>query len=521
MFDDNEGIPSKNRPVKILFANNYARISGTLPEYAKEQLEEHLAFVKMGCEHVPKYQSGEWDGMVHLFNDGEPFMTGLLSLVRNILDECGVKYTVEDRRKRAFCNFPELEFTPPDDYRERDYQGFTVSRAVKLTRGILNLGTGGGKTILAAQIIATIKVKPFVFYTLTKDLLHQAIDVLSTYLNCEIGQVGDGVVNIKDITVCTKDAVIYALNKKRKIDISKYRFDTADVWDEKEIFADSDSDKIVEMVKQARGVLFDEVHHASSTTCKDVLLSSDKAYWRYGATATLMREDGEELIIQGLFGKKIVDISLSYLIKNKWLTPCTVFFVPISFESMLYRSYQQIYSHCVTNNEELSSEIAEVVKYLVNLGKSNLILVTHKKHGEIFKKLIPGSVFLTGKDSSKKRTKAINDMRSGKLKVLIATSLADEGLDIKNLDVVHMTGAGASITRVPQRIGRVVRKSPGKRYGIAIYYHYCTEYLYQHGFKAKQLIDQESALDVIQCADIKDMWTELVRFMNKNETLFE
>ena len=106
--------------------------------------------------------------------------------------------------------------------------------------------------------------------------------------------------------------------------------------------------------------------------------------------------------------------------------------------------------------------------------------------------------------------------------VIIATSLADEGLDIENLDVVHMVGAGASVTRVPQRIGRVVRLSPKtkKRYGMAFYYHYCTEYLYQHGFKAKRLVAAEPELEVIQTADLKDAWAELIRFMNRKESLF-
>ena len=349
--------------------------------------------------------------MVRLYRPNEQFMTGLISLVGDVFGECGVPYQIVDRRNKTADNFPELEFVQPPFYQQREYQDFTIKRSIARTRGILNIGTGGGKTTVVAELIGRLKVKPFVFYTLTKDLLYQAIDRLSSCLNCEIGQVGDGVVNVRDVTVCTKDAVVYALNKGKRLNLAQYKFDNEDVWDEKSVFGESDTDKIISMVKQSRGLYTDEVHHAAAQTVRDLVLASENAYWRFGGTATLIREDGEELIIQGLFGRRIVDISLSYLIKAGWLVPATVFFVPVSFESMLYRSYQQIYKHCVTDNEELTQAIANMTTYLVSKGKRNLILVNHKVHGKRIKDHIPGSVFLTGEENSTKRMKAINDMR--------------------------------------------------------------------------------------------------------------
>jgi superfamily II DNA or RNA helicase len=475
----------------------------------------------MGCEHIEDFQNEKWDGIIRLFKKDRSFLTGLLRPLCVALKESSHEFRIVDRRNRTFQNFPELEFRKPSWHEDREYQDFTVQKAMDMTRGILNIGTGGGKTMIVAQLIGALKVKPFIFYTLTKDLLYQAKDVLTECLNCDIGQIGDGTVDIKDVNVCTKDAIIYALHKNDKsFDIKNYKFDSCDIWDESGIFGQTDCDKIVNLVKNCRGVFVDEVHHASSVTIQDVMMASENAYWRYGGTATYAREDGEELIIQGLFGKKIVDISLSYLIKHGWLVPATVFFVPITFKNMPYRAYPQIYSHCVINNDEVNQSVAENVKYLESLGKSSLILVSKIAHGKNIAKYLEGALFLTGKDSSKKRNAAIAAMKNGKSKVLIATTLADEGLDIRNLDVVHMVGAGASVTRVPQRIGRVVRKSPGKRYGIAIYYHYCVEYLYQQGLKAKRLISQESRINIKQTCDPKDLKEQLIRFMNENKSLF-
>jgi len=507
--------------VEIVLGNNYSKLFGDLPPYAIERIRAVLSFEKKGCEYIESFQEEKWDGRIYLFSIGEQFLTGLLAPLCAVLDDCKVEYVVLDRRQATFENFKELVFSRPSWYENREYQQFTVQRAIDRTRGILNIGTGGGKTDIVAEIIGRLKVKPFIFYVLTKDLLYQAKDVLSNWLNCPIGQVGDQTIDVKDITVCTKDAVLYALNRNNKsFDIKNYRFDSCDIFDEKEIFGESDSEKIVDMVKNARGLYVDESHHASAQTLRDIVLASPNAYWRYGGTATYMREDGEEIVIQGLFGKRIVDISLSYLIKNKWLVPASVFFVPITISNMVYKSYPQIYKYCVIDNDSISKQIAELVRYLSKMGKNNLILVSKIAHGRNIKKFLPEATFLTGHDSGKKRKKAIDSMRSGKLKVLIATTLADEGLDIKNLDVIHMAGAGASITRVPQRIGRVVRKSPGKKYGMAIYYHYCAEHLYQHGLKVKRLVKDEPELEVIQAGDMIDLRSKILKYMQEKESLF-
>lgn len=718
--------------VNIILDNNYSRLEGELSPYAHDKLCDTLCFTKKGCEHIESFQKMEWDGNIRLFRPGEPFLTGLLAPMVSILEDCKIPYKILDRRQMSMGNFPELQFTKPPWHEDREYQDFTIKRCIERTRGIIHIGTGGGKTVLVADLISRIKVRPFLFYVLTRDLLYQAKSCLSQCLNCEIGQIGDGIVDIKDINVCTKDAVVYAINKNvSTFNIQNYKFDSCDVWDEKEIYGESDTEKIVDVVKNCRGIYFDECvsgdckieteageelfvtamenkrkfvktydgnnvtyrrilnwwkkgkrqtvviecngasircttnhliftrtgwkmagelnvedwvlcanvgaelgsqtettenqentcsdiklraelpnsgdpstkilcrssqnascveirgmkngsccfplrvqpiypeelkstfpntcntnwfqisqiskgseeevfdieveqthcffansvlvhncHHASSATCKDIMLASPRAYWRYGGTATIEREDGEELVIQGLFGRRIVNISLSYLIKHNWLVPAGVFFVPIEFKEMPYTSYQEIYSYGVSKNEKLISSISEFSQYLAELGKSSLILVSKISHGKVIKSRIPEAQLLTGKDSSKKRNKVIEDMRSGKLKILIATTLADEGLDIPRLDVVHMVGAGASVTRVPQRVGRVVRRFPGKRYGIAIYYHYCTRYLYQHGMKAKRIVKQDEAIDVIQTADLDDLREKILQYMFKKESLF-
>ena len=507
--------------VDLIIDNNYSKINGELSEYTIDRIYDTLAFMKQNYAHSVKFIDGKWDGSIRLFKKrDQSFLSGLVVPVVKILQDCNVEFKIIDKRLRTENNFPELQYTKPETHEFRDYQEFTINRAIQKTRGILNVGTGGGKTSIVAELIGRLKVKPFMFYVTTRDLLYQAKDTLSGCLNVPIGQIGDSVVDIRDINVCTKDAVLYCLNKHNKnFDKNDYKFDVSDIWSEDDIFGETDAEKIVNLVKESRGLYMDECHHASSKTCRDIVLASENCFWRYGGTATYEREDGEEMFIQGLFGRKIVQISLSYLIRHKWLVDAGVIFCPVDSKGV-YSSYPKIYSQNVVHNTDVAKSIADNCRYFASLGKSSLVLVSQIEHGNKIKKLLPEAEFLTGRDPSKKRKRIIKELVDGTKQILIATTLADEGLDIKRLQFVHIAGAGASITRIPQRIGRVVRKHACKSCGVAIYYHYCAKHLYDHGQKTKKLVSEENALEIIQCKGLDDLRSSVIKYLTKKESIY-
>jgi superfamily II DNA or RNA helicase len=49
-------------------------------------------------------------------------------------------------------------------------------------------------------------------------------------------------------------------------------------------------------------------------------------------------------------------------------------------------------------------------------------------------------------------------MRLGHAPVTVASTIFDEGIDVRPLDALILAGAGKSPTRALQRIGRVIRK---------------------------------------------------------------
>lgn len=481
--------------VKIVVSNIYSRIVGFLPPEVHTDLRDALSFRVLGAKHMKAVKEGRWDGYIRLYYKakGQSFYTGLYSLVKDILKKHNVDYQVEDKRIVPGQNLPDLKFIPPPNYQERDYQEMTIDRSIKYTRGILSLSTGAGKTILVAKLISQIKTGPFLFYVLTKDLMVQAYDVLSTCLNEPIGMIGDGKCDIKNINVCTIQTVIRALNvKNSSFKINDYQFDEEDVWNEEVITDVNKIEAIQSLVKRAKGIYMDEAHHTSAKTVTETLEASFDAYWRFGGSATPNRDSGDEILIQAMFGAKIVDIDASYLIKRGFLIKPYIFFVPINSNAG-YHSYAKVYKYSVVENNAFNDSVAQTVNHLVSRGLSVLILVQQYKHGEYLKERIPNCEFVTSKLTTAKRTECLNELRNRKKMALIATSLADEGLDIVSLDAVILAGGGASSTRIKQRIGRTLRcdKSSNKDKSIVIAYEHDAKYLCKHAQKIRGLLKKE------------------------------
>ena len=492
--------------VKIVLNNVNSKIIGILPDDIQNIISEELSYELKDAKHMKIVKMKKWDGIVRLFNRNyQSFSSGMLSSVTDVLDANKIEYVKIDERKRPEQNLPHLKFTPPKHYQERDYQQFTIDRAYSKTRGILKVATGGGKTMIMAELIAKIKTAPFMFYTLSKDLMKQAYDNLSSTLNEEIGMIGGGQFDIKNINVCTIQSAIRAINIDKKIKVSDYRFDEEDNWDEKDILSMDKLQNLRNLIISTKGLVFDEVHHVGSKTARDVLNASLNAYWRFGASSTPFREDGAEMQIQALFGRKIVDVSASYLIEKNFLIEPYILFDPIIHENCTLHSYQSIYKQCVEDNENFNRHVAKTANYLISKQMSTLVLVKHYPQGNMLKSLIPGAEFISGEMTLTKRSAVLDDLKTRKIMCVIATSLADEGLDVPTLDAALLASGGASSTRVHQRIGRTLRidrtsEHPRDKSIVVYYEHKGAKFLDKHAKKARRIIKIEPKFNIIDSA---------------------
>jgi superfamily II DNA or RNA helicase len=508
-------------PLEIVLGNIYSRIRGDLPETLQTALSERLSYqpkdVRYKIQALRRYRNVHWDGIVRLFwpDHGNSFLTGLLGEVLALLKQSGLGYALVDRRVRPPRNLPDLRFQALTDKPVRPYQSATVEVCLKASRGIIQAATASGKTYIVANLIGEVRSAPFLFLVTTKDLLVQSQAALASLLNAPIGMVGWGKVDIQDITVMTVQTAIRSLHRHdKKFRPTRYQFDEEDRWNDDTVSKSGQGAAIESLVREAKGVYVDECHHAAAETVKEVLLAATQAYWRYGGSATPTREDGAEKMLTALFGRNLVQISPSWLIRNDYLVRPHIFNVRLRAATPCpYRAYPNIYRHTIIENDTLHRLTAELMQWFESKKISCLTLVTQYEHGERLQALLPHVPFVRGDQGAVRKT-VLQQLTSGEIRLAVATTLADEGLDIPCLGAVIIAGGGKSATRMYQRVGRVLRPFPGKKQATVVLFHHDAKYLDRHGRSVRHNLRKEKEF-LLQESDPQRIVDDLERAWQK------
>lgn len=405
--------------------------------------------------------SFEWDGYRKLFNTRyQTFPIGLLDVVRNAFTNAGIPVQTIDKRKKNNETIP-YSIT---NFTARDYQTHAVLMSVAHGNGIIKAATGAGKTTIAARTIDALQ-KRTIFVVHTRDLLYQTIDSFTNLFPHEtIGQIGDGKIDYQNITVATMQTL--AILNDIEVGKNKFDEDADDIKETKVQYKEIyNPDAWHKYRNSVDCVMFDEVQRICSQTAYKVRFLFERANYAFGYSASPWRDDGSDLMIEAAFGRRIVDITASELIKQGYLVQPHIIIkdIPPVWHG---KTYEQVYKSAVVENVFRNMRVVQDALEQYNLGRNTLILVTQIKHGEIIEKMLGQSgapaVFISGKSGMKKRRQVIQDMRNGKAQLVIASTIADVGLDVPRLQSIVEAGAGKSSVTALQRLGRIMRPFEGK-----------------------------------------------------------
>ncbi len=418
-----------------------------------------------------------WDGWTRLGRKNKKrtyFPTGLYSLVTNHLKEQDIAYTILDCREQPE---PNINLELSEEFEERDYQTKVCDDACEQQRGIIQAATGSGKTAMAAGIIKRLSVTPFLFFVTSIDLLVQARQELQKFLisngsNLVVGQIGGGTIEIADVNVLTVQTAVRAIGKKWQ------KYDSDDVSDLTPIAERAED--IKELLASAKGVICDEVQHWRADMCQEIAKALQSCYYIYGISATPYRDEGDDLVIQSCFGKKVAVITASELIQQGWLMKPNIYIVNLENKKSKYRQWQSIYKEQVVESTFYNGAIANIANAYIKQGRLVLGLVQQINHGKYLSSMIEGSRFLSGKSSKKLRLESIEALRNKEIRCIISTTIFDEGIDVKPLDTLLLAGQGKSRTRAMQRVGRTLRLFEGKPNPTVIDFRLNQKYLGDH-----------------------------------------
>ena len=420
--------------VHIEILGNKAKLIGENDYIFLENLDLELSYKQLGSEYSKAYIHGKWDGRRRLLTSSLYFPVGLVPRVVNFYNSCKKEISVVDKNTYSENNptditprLKELKKLP------RYYQIDSANKAIDKKRGIIRVCTGGGKTLIAALIIAAIGKKT-VFYVVGKDLLWQAHKFFEAVFQKKIGIVGDGVCEIEDITI----ASIWSVGKALGMGKIKPVIDD-DIIVEKEV-NEIYYKSIRDMIVTSKLNIMDEVHMAAAETMQRISTEVIGEY-NIGMSASPTRDDDTNLLIESIFGKIIINVSASELIKNEFLVKPIIKFLPIpKLKGLSGKTYREIYKESVVNNDYRNGVVVKAAKSLLEQEFTILILYREIAHGKILYNMLKAENIncdiLSGNDSTDVRKGIINNIENGECKLVLASAIFDFDIDISKLDAL-------------------------------------------------------------------------------------
>jgi superfamily II DNA or RNA helicase len=333
-------------------------------------------------------------------------------------------------------------------------------------RGQIIMPTGTGKTEVAFAAMAQTKTATLVVAPV-RDLMYQWHRRILQVFNVDAGIVGDGLSNIRAITVTTYDSAY------------------------------------IHMAKMGAGfglLIFDEEHHLPGKCRREAAILSTAAM-RLGLTATPQRSDGLHKDLDWLIGPVVYDMPFKPAVGST-LADFDVVRIPVALNDSEQTTYDQcsrVIRHFITSRrkeqpgyawqdlcresgrdtqarnaqkayylkqsvENRAAEKLRVLEDIFRLHKGQQILVfagSNLMAIEVSRRfLVPTILSHTRK---RERLAVLDGFANGQFEVLVANRVLDEGVDVPEAKVAVVIGGQGSTRQAKQRLGRVLRRSGNAR----------------------------------------------------------
>ena len=302
--------------------------------------------------------------------------------------------------------------------------------------GTIVLPCGAGKTIVGMEIMSLLKTNTLIVTT-NITAVHQWIDELIDKTDLDASQIAEYTgenKTIKPVTVATYQILTWRPDKNGPYPhFSLFRQNNWGL------------------------VIYDEVHMIPAPVFR--VAAELQAVRRVGLTATLVREDGCEGNVFSLVGPKRYDVPWKELEKAKWIAKAECIEVRLGLpenKEIEYAVAANREKHRIASENPLKNKI---VQELVEKFKDDKILIIGQflTHLEIIAKLLNVPI-ITGKTKNSERDIIYDDFRSGKIRVLVVSKVANFAIDLPDASVaIQVSGTFGSRQEEAQRLGRIHR----------------------------------------------------------------
>jgi len=441
----------------IELENSYLRIKGNIDEFLNKHITTKFSYEKKDKYFIKKHYPNAntticfWNSQKQQLPIG--FYNRILKTLHDYAQYRNKTAVIEINDKR---NYDDTIIQTPEQLlsglKLRPYQKNAIESYINNNGyGMLEIGTGGGKSLIAAEITRRLSVKTL-FVVDKKELLYQMKETYEQNLGVSVGVIGDGKCDVKDVTVAT----IQTLMKNIKL--------------------------YEEYLNKVRFCIIDECHKAAAKSYYKLGRKLNNCERILGITGTAYRDDGNDMMIHATAGDVVYRLDSKTLIQDGFLQRPEITFVSYDLPEHVKNELEEKASKGTINEEK------DYIKYYEQFVKNDvvrnnvihtitrkhyndnvLIVVKLVEHGKYLESLIEGSKYIHGSTNKTDRDTILQEFKNGQQKTVISTiSIFAEGVNIPSLDVVINASANAGFVKTIQLLGRVLRKNAGKN---AAYYY--------------------------------------------------
>ncbi len=431
------------------------------------QLRGCLTFLHPGRFYNRAFQQRRWDGTVKLF-DGASFASGFAARVSQHLRDQGIACRILARGGG--------KIEPTADFGEGYLPGVqlwkhqleAIRTLLAKSRGVLAEPTGSGKTaIMAAACRLFYEQKGWrsLIVVPKRGIAAQTRDAFRRFIPAvDIGLVSDGHREDGQIIITTAQSMIGSQprgsGRKKK---------PGDEW-------------LAERLHATDVLFLDECHHGSSTQWQEIA-SDCPALRRYGVSGTpLSGTELSDVKLEGQTGPVIHLTTSSDLIEAGIVAHPKIAMVMAdeasqpkvrkvaklemvrgrARASMQDPDYRMVYDTCLSASSRHNSAVTLAVRWLLEQKRRVLVLCRIREHFAYLERLLTESgvklAALCGDTPMAERDEAKRAFADKEIDCLLATTIFDEGEDVRGIDAIVLAEGVTAITSILQRIGRGMRR---------------------------------------------------------------
>lgn len=434
-----------------------------------EVLHESMRFRERGYFHSRLYKQKLWDGYTEFFSKKTGrFLTGLLPEIKAALNHLKIEFRVVDERENLNFDFEEID----EDFlgsglKLYDYQVDLTNALIRNRRGVISAPTASGKTNIMISILKALpKACPTLVLANKKSLVEQNYEEIVKWGFQNVGRLY-GKYKSPNVITC---ATVQSLHKMEPL------------------------------LGKIKALIVDEIHENMSKEPKKYFNKMNGCPIRAAVSATPFKFGGKDQCqkwsVKGYFGPILKTksaggvLTIKHLQERGTLSKSKCVFYPVREPDLKYEVYMDAVTRGIAENWQFHEMVVNLVGHL---SGRTLILVDRIAHGDALALMMPGTLWIQGKDDLETRKFVIDKLKDSKEKVVaIATQqIFNAGINVMVHNVINAAG-GQADHHIIQRVGRGLRTAGDKdMLNYYDFFFYNNDYLKEHSRKRVKILQKE------------------------------